>query len=136
MGELHPLVRERLEIEATRVAIAEINLEPLIAHVRPDQYTPISRYPAVVQDLALIVDNAVPAERVTALIRQGGGDLLEHVTLFDVYTGAQVEAGKRSLAYRLSFRAYDRTLNDEAVAKQRARIVRLLERELDARLRG
>lgn len=83
----------------------------------------------------MIVDAATPAAQVTALIRRGAGDLLERLTLFDVYTGPQIGAGKRSLAYRLSFRSHERTLTDEALANVRGKIVRLLETELGAGIR-
>jgi len=78
----------------------------------------------------------VPAEQVTRTIRKYAGALLESLTLFDVYTGEQVGAGKRSLAYRLVFRAPDRTLNDAEVARIRQKIVRGLEHDLDATIRG
>jgi phenylalanyl-tRNA synthetase beta chain len=136
LGELHPAVHERLELQAPRSVVAELDLDALLERVRADSYAAIARYPAVVQDLAIVVAAEVPAEDVAALIRQGGGDLLEGLTLFDIYSGEQVGAGKRSLAYRLSFRAADRTLSDEAVAKVRGKIVRLLERELEAAIRA
>lgn len=136
MGELHPAVRERLELDAPRAVAAELDLETLLALTKPPRYAPISRYPAAVEDLAVVAAIDAPAERVAAVIRQGAGDLLEALTLFDVYTGPQVGEGKRSLAYRLTFRALDRTLGDEAMAKVRAKIIKLLERELGATIRG
>ena len=71
---------------------------------------PISSFPPVLIDLALVVDDAVPAAEVEAALREGAGELLEALRLFDVYTGAPVPAGSRSLAYALTFRAPDRTL--------------------------
>ncbi len=136
LGELHPDVQERLELRTARAAVAEIDLDALLDQMREPHYHSISRYPATMQDLALVVDSAVPAEQVTMLIRRGAGDLLESLTLFDIYSGEQVGAGKRSLAYRLVFRAPDRTLSDEALGKVRAKVVRLLEREIGATLRG
>lgn len=136
LGELHPAVHERLELNAPRSVVAELDVDALIGLVRPRQYQAISRYPASVQDLAVVVNADVPAQQVTTIIQRGAGDLLEALTLFDVYTGAQVGAGKRSLAYRLTFRAPDRTLNDEALAKVRTKIVRLLEREIGATIRA
>jgi phenylalanyl-tRNA synthetase beta chain len=136
LGELHPAVVERLEIDAPRVVVAELDLDALTALVQPRYYRPISRYPANVQDIAVVVADNVPASQVEAAIRRGAGDMLEALTLFDIYTGAQVGEGKRSLAYRLAFRAPDRTLNDEALTRVRAKIVRLLEREVGAAIRG
>jgi len=97
---------------------------------------PISRFPAVTQDLALIVDEVVPAARVYELIRQTGGELLRQAVLFDVYRGEQIPAGKVSLAYALTYQATDRTLTDEEVARVQQRIVRRLEEKVGASLRG
>jgi phenylalanyl-tRNA synthetase beta chain len=135
-GELHPAVRERYDIQVPRVAIAEFELDVLIELTRPSHYATISRYPASVQDLAVVVSDEVSAAQVADLIRRGAGSLLESLELFDVYTGAQVGEGQRSLAYRLTFRAPDRTLTDEALSKVRGKVVRLLEREAGATLRG
>lgn len=135
-GELHPVVCERLEIEAPRASAAELDLDRLIVQAQPPIYRAISRYPATIQDLAVVAAHDVPAERIAAVIRRGAGELLESLTLFDVYTGPQVGEGKHSLAYRLAFRAPDRTLSDEALAKVRGKIIKLLERELGATIRG
>ena len=86
--------------------------------------------------LAVIVDEATPAAQVAALIRQSGGKLLVDLRLFDVYRGGQFAAGKKSLAYSLTFQAADRTLTDEDTRKLRAKIVGRLERELGATLRA
>jgi len=135
LGELHPDVSERLGIETPRVAAAELDLETLLRLVQPPDYRPVSRYPATRQDLAVVVEHAMPAAQVAAIIRRSAGDLLESLTLFDVYTGPQLGADKRSLAYRLTFRAYDRTLSDEALAKVRNKIIKALEREIGATIR-
>lgn len=135
-GEMHPDMIERLELPLSRALAAELDLESLIAMARPPRYAPISRYPATVQDLAVVASCTVPATRVAEVIRRAAGDLLEDLSLFDIYTGSQVGEGHRSLAYRLRFRASDRTLSDDALAKVRAKIVKLLERELGVKLRG
>lgn len=136
LGELHPDVRERFEFGAPRVLAAELDLEALIALAQPTQYRPISRYPAITQDLAVIVALDVAADRVAAVIRKYAGAELETLRLFDTYEGPQIGAGKRSLAYRMSFRAMDRTLSDADVNKVRMKIVKGLERELAATIRG
>lgn len=135
-GELHPMVHERYDFGSVRVLAAEIDLDALIDTAAPVQYRPVSRFPATLQDIAVVADAGIPAGQVAAVIRRAAGDLLENLTLFDVYTGPQVGEGRRSLAYRLSFRAPDRTLSDEALVKVRDKIVRLLERELGAGIRG
>lgn len=135
-GELHPLVRERYDFASMRVLAGEIDFEALIAAAAPTQYQAISRFPATIQDIAVVAAADMPAARIAAVIRRAAGDLLEALTLFDVYTGPQVGAGRRSLAYRLTFRAPDRTLSDEALVDVRDNIVRLLERELQASIRS
>jgi phenylalanyl-tRNA synthetase beta chain len=136
MGELHPTVQERLEVPVPRSVAAELDLDALLSLVQPRDYRLISRYPASKTDLAFVVEGDISAEQVAAIIRRGAGDLLESLTLFDIYTGPQVGEGKRSLAYRLAFRAPDRTLTDDDLAKIRAKIARLLEREVGAAMRG
>jgi phenylalanyl-tRNA synthetase beta chain len=136
MGELHPLVRERYELPETPLVAAELDLQVLMDAI-PERYPvqPVSAYPPVLEDLAVIVDEEVPAERVAALLRDTGGRMLIEVGLFDVYRGEQVGRGKKSLAYSLVYQAADRTLTDEEVLKIRQRIVRQLDRELGAYLR-
>ena len=83
----------------------------------------VSPYPPVLQDIALVVDAAVPVTELTATLRRGAGQLLEDVRLFDVYTGDQIDPGKRSLAFALRFRAPDRTLTvAEATAARDAAV--------------
>jgi phenylalanyl-tRNA synthetase beta chain len=136
VGELHPDVCERLEINAPHAAAAEIDLEQVIAHAQPAHYRAISRYPAISQDIAVVAGLDVPAERIAAIIRTYAGPDLESLTLFDVYEGPQVGPGRRSLTYRLTFRSMERTLSDADVNKVRARIVAGLEREVGATIRG
>ena len=136
LGELHPVARERLELDAPRALAAELDLEQLIALAQPPTYRPISRFPAISQDLAVIVGLDVATDQVVAAIRKYAGATLESLALFDVYEGPQVGVGKGSLAYRLTFRAMDRTLSDADVGKVRAKIVRGLEHDIGATLRG
>jgi phenylalanyl-tRNA synthetase beta chain len=136
LGELHPAARERLELSVARVAVAELDLEALLEAAAQPTFRPVSRFPATVQDLSIVAPAEVPEARIAALIRRGAGELLERLTLFDRYTGPQVGEGKRSLTYRLVFRASDRTLSDEALAKVRKKIIGGLEREIGATIRG
>ena len=136
-GELHPLLREKFDLPAQAVLIGEFDLDALLARVDMS-YTVASpsRYPAVAQDLALIVDENIPADRVHALIVQTGGNLLARAVLFDVYHGDQIPRGKKSLAYALSFQAADRTLSDADATKVREKIAARLKREIGAEVRG
>jgi phenylalanyl-tRNA synthetase beta chain len=137
MGELHPLVREAFDLPDCRVAVAELDLEALIAHI-PSTWLvrPVSAYPAILQDLAVVVDVSVPAAQVADLIAETGGSLLHQVTLFDDYRAESVPPGKKSLAFSLSFQAPDKTLSDDQVAKHVKRIVTRLSKEVGAELRS
>jgi phenylalanyl-tRNA synthetase beta chain len=137
MGELHPVVRDAFDLPVQPVCALEFDLDRVLeAWGTPRGMTPVSVHPPVYEDLAVVVGEDVPAVRVRDLIAQTGGQLLRAVLLFDVYRGKQVGAGRKSLAYRLTYQADDRTLTDREVSKVRDRIVRRLERELGAVLRG
>jgi phenylalanyl-tRNA synthetase beta chain len=116
-GELHPRVCAALELPA-RTSAMEIDVDALPAAAVPVG-PPISAFPPVLQDLALVVRDEVPAAAVAEALRAGAGDLLESLRLFDVYTGAPVPAGSRSLAFALTLRAPDRTLTGEEAAAVR-----------------
>ncbi|HEV2780568.1 MAG TPA: phenylalanine--tRNA ligase subunit beta [Actinophytocola sp.] len=133
-GELHPKVIEALDLPPGTCAM-ELDLDTLpLAERRPAPR--VSPYPPVLLDVALVVDEQVPAADVAEALRTGGGDLLEELNLFDVYTGEQIGAGKRSLAYALRFRAPDRTLTlDEATAARDAAVAAATQRH-GATLRG
>jgi phenylalanyl-tRNA synthetase beta chain len=124
-------------LPAQAVLVAEFDLDALLARVPLTYKTrALSRYPGIAQDLALIVDEDVPADRVHALIVQTGGALLQRAVLFDVYRGDQIPRGKKSLAYALTFQAMDRTLSDADASKVREKIVARLKREIGAEVRG
>lgn len=135
VGELHPDVLEYYGIKQ-RVVVAEINLEPLLAD-QPEVplYQGMPKYPGVERDVALIIDAAIPAEKVATEIKAAGGDLLVGIKLFDIYTGGQVGANKRSLAYRLLFQSRERTLTEADVNEVYNEIVSSLQVRLGASLR-
>ncbi|HSR47796.1 MAG TPA: phenylalanine--tRNA ligase subunit beta [Anaerolineales bacterium] len=137
MGELHPLIQARFDLSDFPVAACELDLGRLLA-ARPTGWAlrPVAAFPPVLEDLAVIVTDATPAERVEATIRNAAGDLLAEVRLFDLYRGAPIEAGHKSLAYALTYQAPDRTLTDAEVRGIRERIVANLAAELGARLRS
>lgn len=137
MGELHPLVRQRYELAETPLLAADLDLAALLASA-PTLYAVQNKsaFPPVLEDLAVIVDEATPAGRVAEVIRQGGGKALSELRLFDVYRGEQIGVGKKSLAYGLTYQAADRTLTDQDVQQLRQRIVRRLDQELGAKLRS
>jgi phenylalanyl-tRNA synthetase beta chain len=126
IGELHPLVARAWELEGP-VAAFDLDFGALAARAQLGPgYRDVASFPAVRQDLAVVVAEERPARDVVAAVRVGGGDLLESVALFDLYRGGQVGEGNKSLALRLEFRAPDRTLTDAEVAERRAAIEREL----------
>jgi phenylalanyl-tRNA synthetase beta chain len=136
IGELHPLVLREWELEGTVAAFElEVDLLHELTQGRVATYSDVTSFPAVLQDLAVIVREDVPAARLAEVVRAGGGDLLTSLEVFDLYHGEQVGAGNKSLALRLEFRAPDRTLTDEEVAERRAAIEGELE-SIGGRLRA
>ncbi len=136
-GELHPLVAERYEFSPTPVLLADLDMSGLIslAQVRYP-VSSVPAYPPVLEDLAVVVAEELPAERVAQTIRQAGGKAVTAVRLFDIYRSEQIGAGKKSLAYSITYQAYDRTLTDKDVAAIRQKILRRLEQEVGAVLRS
>ncbi|MCW2812768.1 MAG: phenylalanyl-tRNA synthetase beta subunit [Nocardioides sp.] len=124
-GELHPNVCRAFGLPA-RSAAVELDLDALLGAVAESVPGPeFSSYPLAKEDVALLVDESVTVADVEAALRAGAGGLLESIRLFDVYTGEQVGAGKRSLAFALRFRAPDRTLTEEETSAARDAAVAL-----------
>ena len=122
-GELHPRVCQAFGLPA-RSAVAEIDLDLLMSLAPAVTPGPVfSTMPLAKEDVALLVDETVTVAAVEAALRQGAGELLESVRLFDVYTGAQLGEGKKSLAFALRFRAPDRTLTEAETGAARAAAV-------------
>ncbi len=140
-GELHPRVCAAFKL-APRTCAMELDLsaiERAAAALPPAEVPPVSGFPVATQDVALVVGESVPASDVEQALVAGAaeaGSPLEQVRLFDVYTGEQVGAGNKSLAYTLRFRAPDRTLTDEEVAVARDAAVAEAARRTGAVLRG
>jgi phenylalanyl-tRNA synthetase beta chain len=137
IGELHPLVRRANDLPEQRVALADLDLDALIA-ATPENFklAPVPRFPPVMQDLAVVVDELVPAHEVEQAIRGAGVDYLDQVLLFDVYRGKSIPEGKKSLAFSLRYLAPERTLTDEEVAPHHAAIADALRRQFGASIRG
>jgi phenylalanyl-tRNA synthetase beta chain len=122
IGEIHPLVGRHWDLD--NAAGFEVDLAPFVAAspIGIESYDDVISYPAVHQDVAVVVDEAVPAAEVRAAVLEGGGALLRSARVFDLYRGEQIGEGRKSLALRLTFRAADRTLTDEEVAERRRAI--------------
>jgi phenylalanyl-tRNA synthetase beta chain len=134
VGELHPLVAGAWDLQ--RTAAFAIDLGMLAALTAPVvEFTAFGPFPPLRQDLAVTLPELLAGERVLEAVRAAAGEILDEVSVFDVYTGEQVGEGRRSLALALSFRALERTLTDEDIEPVRARIVAALE-QLGGELRG
>jgi phenylalanyl-tRNA synthetase beta chain len=139
LGQVHPLVLERFRIAAQAVVVAaELELDQLGGAIDQRFTTvPIPTFPAVHEDLAVVVGSEVPAVEVSRVIRAAGGPWLVGLRLFDVYQGAQLnDPGKKSLAFSLQYQAKERTLTSAEVVQFRNAIVEALSRELGATIRG
>ena len=136
-GEIRPDVAATFGLEGIRVSVAEIDLD--LVHRLRSGATPQVRVPQflpVYQDFAVIVDAATPASDVATALRDGAGPLVTGVILFDVFTGAQIGEGKKSLAYRVTFTAPDRALTDADLGKVRKGIARSLTQKVGGVLRA
>ena len=135
IGEVHPQTMNAFEV-TKRTVLAEVDLMLLselrckMGHVRS-----LPRFPAVTRDIALVMDESTTVGAVLAAIGKAGGALLESVEMFDIYRGAQVGEGKKSVAFSLVFRNADRTLSDDDVNPVLKKILAACERECSAILR-
>jgi phenylalanyl-tRNA synthetase beta chain len=137
IGELHPKVAAAFDLAGKAILVAELDLTALRQAVPPRYaYSPFSRFPPAKRDVAVIVPEATPAERVEAEIRAAGGELLRGVRLFDLYRGDSIPQGTKSLAYALSYQAGDRTLSDKDVEKAHKGVENRLRHVLKAQIRG
>jgi phenylalanyl-tRNA synthetase beta chain len=135
VGEVHPRFTERFNIKSPSVCLFEIDLEKLLpATFVPRNYRTLSKFPATTRDIALVVDANVPSKGIRDIIE--GSPLVVKVTLFDVYTGQQIQRGKKSLAFRIAYQSPERTLTDEEVDKAQQQIIERLAKEFGATLRG
>ncbi len=133
VGELHPSVKEHFEL-TQKVYLFEINIPLLIPLIKDKAYHQIPKFPATVRDIALVVDIGVTHQQILDTMK--GFSLVTDVALFDVYAGEQVPAGKKSMAYRLTFQSPDKTLTDQQVNGVQQAILKKLTTGLGATLRG
>ena len=127
-GELHPKLLQELNLPE-RTCAFELDFSALFAgRVEARQATPVLTFPAATQDVALLVDRDLPASEVERVLREGAGELLEDIRVFDDYRGVGIDESKKSLAFALRFRAPDRTLTaDEASAAREAAVAATVE---------
>lgn len=133
VGQIHPSVAKSYEIPETYVA--EINLDAVLNYETDFTYQPVSKYPSVSRDIALSIAETVTNEGITLAIKEVAGRFLQAIQLFDVYQGDNIEKGKKSLAYRLTFVDPEATLTDEQINQTMNKILKKLTEELHATVR-
>ena len=128
MGEIHPIVTENYGMDC-RVYCFSLDADALFKMAQPEKtYKPLPKFPAVTRDLALVCDESIPVGTLEKAIVRGGGALLENIQLFDVYQGAQIEAGKKSVAFSITLRSADSTLKDEQTLAVMKKVMKELEK--------
>lgn len=134
-GEIHPDVTESYGIDVD-CYVAELDLDALFeASSTTKTYKPLPKFPAVTRDIALLCDDSILVAEIEETIRKAGGNLVEKVQLFDIYKGAQIPEGKKSIAYAIAYRDEKKTLEDKDIAKVHDKILKALEHKLGAVLR-
>jgi len=134
LGEVHPAVLTRFDI-AEPVFLFELDMDKLLALAsKPLVYKAISKYPGITRDIAMLLDTGVTYQKVADIVKEFS--LVSAMQLFDLYVGEQVPEGKKSIAFRLTYQASDRTLKDDEVDKVQKRILERLSKELGATLRS
>lgn len=135
MGEIHPEVQETYEI-GVKTYVAKLNIaEMMNCAAEKITYQPLPKFPATTRDLSIICDDETPVAELEKAIKGAVGKILEKVTLFDVYKGKQIEAGKKSVSYSISMRSHDGTLTDEQADGAMKRVLKALS-AIGAELRG
>lgn len=136
MGEIHPDVAENYGMDGMRIYCCELMFDSVIRHADTNiVFTPLPKYPSTSRDIALLVDEDMEVGKIEEVIKANGGNILENVKLFDVYRGKQVEEGKKSVAFALTYRDKDKTLTDEDVAAVHGKVLEALKEKLNAVLR-
>lgn len=136
LGQVHPKVLNSYELSET-VFLMELNLTVIAELIHTDIiFEPLPKFPAVQRDLALVLPNKVEARQIITMIKEVTGDLAERVELFDVYQGEQLGLDQRSLAFSITYRSKEKTLNDSEVNEIQAKLLQKLNAEFGAAVRG
>ena len=136
LGEVHPDVAERFDIEDRRVYLLELSVHAISdAQIPMLSVVPLPKFPSVSRDLALVMDESTGVGPLMDQIRESAGKLIEDVQLFDIYRGTQLGEAKKSVAFSLTFRAPDRTLTEEEIGKAVSRVLKDCEEKCGARIR-
>ena len=135
IGQIHPTMQKALDLKETYVF--ELTLKALLeAETAPLHYTAIPRFPSITRDIALVVEKEAAAGDLKKVIAEAGGTLLKEVQVFDLYEGEKMEQGKKSIAFSLKYFDPEKTLTDEDIAKAHNKVLKALEEQAGAVLRG
>jgi len=135
IGEIHPIVVKHYQLPK-RCYVCQLSFEAIFDCAKTDnKFTDLPKFPASNRDLAIVLKSEIPAAVIETTIRNNSGEILESIELFDVYTGAQIPDGYKSLAYALNFRHHERTLNDNDISPVIDQILCQLKQSFDAQLR-
>lgn len=135
MGQLHPEVQKQYDLKTS--IVYQLNIDSILAReIKDIDYQFLPRYPAIRRDIALVVNDDVPAGDLLQVITSTAGELLEALDIFDLYQGEHIAAGKKSIAFSLVYRHPERTLNDEEVQTAQERILRALKETYQAEIRS
>ena len=127
LGEVHPLVCRNYDI-GTKAYVAVLDMPSVMPHATFDRkYEGIAKYPAVMRDISMVVPKEIMVGQIEDVIAQRGGKILEDYQLFDIYEGDQIKAGYKSVAYSITFRAKDRTLEEADITAAMKKILNGLE---------
>ncbi|NTU69925.1 hypothetical protein HGB13_03850, partial [bacterium] len=135
LGELHPEVMSKYDIKKT-VTVCEIDFDITLKGISERLYKPYSKFPSVLIDLAIVVDEVIPEKNIRDLIVKETHDLFDSIELFDIYRGEQIKTGEKSLAYHISLRSQEKTLTEEDIEPVKNKILSKLKKEFNANLRG
>lgn len=135
MGRIHKSVADKFDIDQD-IYIAEIQIRSLLKKKRSHaKFQQVPEHPASLRDIAVVVDESVPAGEIKSSATKAGGKLLQNVEIFDIFTGEQVAEGKKSIALNLTFQSHERTLTDKDTDKAWNKIVKTLQHNFNAELR-
>ena len=135
VGQVHPTVQKELDLKDTYVF--EIKAEPIFTCEKQAlKYDPIAKFPSITRDIALVVDKDITAGELETVIRSAGGRLLHEVHVFDLYEGDKMEAGKKSIAFSLTYLDKEKTLTDEEVVNAHEKVLTAVKEQCKAELRG
>ena len=134
VGEIHPACKAKYDTDSC--VLAELNMSAVKGMKKAKiRFTPVAKYPAVSLDLAMIVEDGVTGNDITSVIRKAAGNLLKDVTIFDVYKGANIPEGYKSVAVAVVYQSPDKTLADADIQPVHKKVIDQLREKLHAQLR-